>query len=251
MKHYVIGDVHGHHDTLMRLIAKLPNDAKLIFVGDLIDRGDGSAKVVRFVRDGGHLCVMGNHEELMVKDLSDILDACENDKELDLYSMWLMNGGVQTLLSYGIISLIEGKPAKVKNLQKAIKQIRSDLEWIVSLPLYIKLEISHPSGKPVVVSHACIGNVWKFHKDEKNQITFKEYALWNRKPEPKIMSIFNIFGHTPIRWGVDVQSHYVNVDTGCYRDEDGYNQLSAYCIESGEVVSQEYVHRFRDGNLSS
>ncbi len=238
---YIIGDVHGHYQTLLALVEKLPQDAKLVFVGDLIDRGDGSADVVQFVRDGGHLCVMGNHEELMLKDMINIFSAYENDKELDLYSMWLMSGGIQTLLSYGIIRWAEGKPEKVKNPQKAIKQIRSDLEWMETLPLYIKLEIPHPSGKPVVVSHACIGSVWKFHKDKKKQITFKEHALWNRKPEPKIMSIFNVFGHTPIRCGVDVQSHYVNVDTGCYMDEEGYNQLSAYCVETGEVVSAEYT----------
>ena len=35
----IIGDVHGCFDTLIALIAKLPTDAKIIFVGDLIDRG--------------------------------------------------------------------------------------------------------------------------------------------------------------------------------------------------------------------
>ena len=240
--HYIIGDVHGHYDTLMELVAKLPSDAKLIFVGDLIDRGSRSAEVVKFVREGGHECVMGNHEELMVIDLPYILDTYENDKELDLNSTWLMCGGIQTLLSYGILKFVEGKPAKVKNVQKLSKQIRDDLKWMESLPFYIKMEISHPSGKPIIISHACIGNVWKFHKDEKKQRYFKEYALWNRKSEPKKMPIFNIFGHTPTQWGVDVQSDYVNVDTGCYIDKDGYNQMSAYCVETGEVISQEYVH---------
>ena len=38
-KHYIIGDVHGEYQTLLALVEKLPKDAKLIFVGDLIDRG--------------------------------------------------------------------------------------------------------------------------------------------------------------------------------------------------------------------
>ena len=45
---YIIGDVHGHYQTLLSLVAKLPQDAKLIFVGDLIDRGSqkyGSGEV--------------------------------------------------------------------------------------------------------------------------------------------------------------------------------------------------------------
>ena len=65
MPHYVIGDVHGEYDALIKLVSKLPKDAKLIFVGDLVDRGSRSAEVVKFVRDGGHLCVMGNHEYMM------------------------------------------------------------------------------------------------------------------------------------------------------------------------------------------
>lgn len=36
MNHYVIGDVHGHYDTLIALVAKLPRDARLVFVGDRI-----------------------------------------------------------------------------------------------------------------------------------------------------------------------------------------------------------------------
>ena len=44
--YYIIGDVHGHYDTLMRLVDRLPQDAELIFVGDLIDRGSQSAEVV-------------------------------------------------------------------------------------------------------------------------------------------------------------------------------------------------------------
>ena len=43
---YIIGDVHGCYNTLMELIAKLPKDAKLCFVGDLIDRGPNSKDVV-------------------------------------------------------------------------------------------------------------------------------------------------------------------------------------------------------------
>ncbi len=66
MKHYVIGDVHGEFDTLMALVAKLSKDAKLIFVGDLIDRGAKSKEVIEFVRQNNHLCVLGNHEELML-----------------------------------------------------------------------------------------------------------------------------------------------------------------------------------------
>ncbi|WP_139064136.1 hypothetical protein [Sulfurimonas gotlandica] len=38
--------------------------------------------------------------------------------------------------------------------------------------------------------------------------------------------------------------HYVNVDTGCYMHTYGYSQLSAYCVENGEIIS---VQRVLDG----
>jgi len=41
-KHYIIGDVHGEYQTFLALVEKLPKDAKLVFAGDLIDRGSQS-----------------------------------------------------------------------------------------------------------------------------------------------------------------------------------------------------------------
>ncbi len=49
MNHYIIGDVHGEYDMLMRLVSKIPCEAKLIFVGDFVDRGSRSVEVIRFV----------------------------------------------------------------------------------------------------------------------------------------------------------------------------------------------------------
>ena len=43
MEYYAIGDVHGEYETMIRLVEKLPKDAKLFFVGDLIDRGPDSS----------------------------------------------------------------------------------------------------------------------------------------------------------------------------------------------------------------
>ena len=57
MNHYIIGDVHGEYDTLMRLVSKIPSEAKLIFVGDLIDRGSQSVEVIRQYSMLGAYCV--------------------------------------------------------------------------------------------------------------------------------------------------------------------------------------------------
>ena len=60
---YLIGDVHGCYKTLCALIDRLPrgSDSKICFVGDLIDRGEGSFEVVQLAMRCGYAAVMGNH----------------------------------------------------------------------------------------------------------------------------------------------------------------------------------------------
>lgn len=70
----IVGDVHGEFDALKALMSNLgydstgvhPGGRKLVFVGDLVDRGPDSVSVVRTVNDlvqSGHaFCVLGNHD---------------------------------------------------------------------------------------------------------------------------------------------------------------------------------------------
>lgn len=67
MSTYFIGDVHGCYRELQVLLNKIsfkPQRDRLIFVGDLINRGPKSLKVLRFVRDLGASAqvVLGNHD---------------------------------------------------------------------------------------------------------------------------------------------------------------------------------------------
>lgn len=73
----IIGDIHGHYDELIALLKKLgykeneygwyhPENRKVFFLGDYIDRGNGIFKVLRLVRKmvkaSNALAIMGNHE---------------------------------------------------------------------------------------------------------------------------------------------------------------------------------------------
>ena len=73
----IIGDVHGEYETLVALLRRLgyqlvnsvfkhPDGRKVIFLGDLVDRGPGQVEVVSLVRsmcdEGSAICIMGNHE---------------------------------------------------------------------------------------------------------------------------------------------------------------------------------------------
>ena len=76
----IIGDIHGESDALVSLLRKLGYDdrgrhaehRRLVFVGDLIDRGPDSPGVLRLVKRlveaGTAQCVTGNHEINAMRD---------------------------------------------------------------------------------------------------------------------------------------------------------------------------------------
>ncbi len=70
----IVGDVHGEIDALKLLLQHLgydlsgrhPDNRRLVFLGDLVDRGPDSAAVVEMVmhlvKRGYAQCILGNHE---------------------------------------------------------------------------------------------------------------------------------------------------------------------------------------------
>jgi bis(5'-nucleosyl)-tetraphosphatase (symmetrical) len=64
MKTYAIGDVHGCFDTLEQLLQQIPNKSRLVFIGDIINRGPKSLETIRTVMRMGDRaeCLLGNHE---------------------------------------------------------------------------------------------------------------------------------------------------------------------------------------------
>ena len=99
MSVYVIGDVQGCYTSLQKLIETIqfdPTQDRLWFTGDLVNRGPGSAEVLRWVRALGDraVTVLGNHDLhlLAVADdstrvhhrdtLDDILTALDKDELL-------------------------------------------------------------------------------------------------------------------------------------------------------------------------
>lgn len=80
----IVGDIHGEIDILHRLIKHLgydecalhPQGRKLVFVGDLCDRGPDSSAVIfqiqQWVESGNAHAVLGNHEvNLLMGDAKD------------------------------------------------------------------------------------------------------------------------------------------------------------------------------------
>ena len=239
-KHYVIGDVHGHYETLLALLAKLPKDAVPVFVGDLIDRGPQSAKVVALIRQEGYPCVMGNHEELMFTYGFAFAQSYRGGLSMTTHSPWFTNGGIQTLISYGLIRLKEGRPEVIGGQDDALERFESDRRWMEKLPDYYDTGLESLDGKPVIVSHAPLATVWGLRKIESMYATFHRMATTNRREPDSDAPVFNIFGHTPVK-SAEIQPHYVNVDTGCYKQDFG--RLTAYCIQSGEIIEQTCLEK--------
>ena len=239
MKHCIVGDVHGEYKALLNLVAKTPDESQLIFVGDLIDRGTQSAHVVKFVREHRLPCVRGNHEEMMIEYGGEFINDIENNKKIEQNNLWLEHGGVETLLSYGLISMKGKEMIPHPFIKEFLFQFKSDIEWMKTLPLYLELSYAeHKSAKAVVVSHSAIAPVWHLRNDPERKDVFVENVLWSRVKPKNDINIFNIFGHTPQKYSVDIEDHYVNVDTGCYiKRKKGYGLLSAYCVETEEVFS--------------
>jgi len=72
-RHWVIGDIHGCADALLRLVGQLPPEDRLILCGDVINRGPAIARAMDLawdlVRSGRAVWLRGNHEAALTEDL--------------------------------------------------------------------------------------------------------------------------------------------------------------------------------------
>ena len=209
-KKYVIGDVHGALHTLQKLIAKLPSDAELIFVGDLCDKGKFSKEVIEYVIEGGHKCVKGNHEHLMQKYL---YDAVVNG----IHSPWSEDyryGGIETYKSY----------------LDDYETMQKHLSWIASLPTYIQIDnyfITHGYGL-------------EYYEHRDNPEYYNDFLL-SRYEEGMDVSksdVINIFGHCVFDEVIEHESFYA-IDTGCAYGK----KLTALELGSMKIIQESMDER--------
>lgn len=64
-----IGDIHGCHTEFAELLARLELEKsdRLVLVGDLVNRGPDSCKVLDLAREHHALSLLGNHERRLLK----------------------------------------------------------------------------------------------------------------------------------------------------------------------------------------
>ncbi|WP_018954038.1 metallophosphoesterase [Thioalkalivibrio sulfidiphilus] len=76
---FAVGDIHGMFSQLEKALDTLcfdPDHDRLISVGDLIDRGPESHRVLEFLNKPWFHAVQGNHERLLLDSESDADMAC-------------------------------------------------------------------------------------------------------------------------------------------------------------------------------
>ncbi len=114
MRSYAIGDIHGHldhliaaHDLILADRTRCGDDeAPVVHVGDLPDRGPDSAGVIAWLMerqqaDPRNVVLKGNHDRMFLLFLD---EPHRRDPGLREGLTWLdpRLGGVETLLSYGV-----------------------------------------------------------------------------------------------------------------------------------------------------
>lgn len=225
---YAVGDVHGRVDLLNRILELIARDvathddgraAKIVFLGDYIDRGDNSREVldvlmgVREELPESHLQFLtGNHEAAVISFLSDPSGKAE----------WLRYGGLQTLLSYGVAP--PSSNPEPQDLVAVADSLRAamgpHLEFLVSLkPMY-------QSGD-VIFIHAGLDP----NRDLANQTD--DATLWGRSDFVDMggfPGVRVIHGHYDAREVVNTPKR-VCVDTGAYYS----GRLTAIRLDEGEA----------------
>lgn len=186
-KTYVVPDLHGRRDLLSKFLnTHYDYKSKLIFLGDYIDRGQDSRGVIQIVRrlvlECGAVALRGNHEQMFYGALCDPAD--ETTKYL-----WCINGGVETIESYG-------GPLEEEMLW--------DADWVGRLPKY------HEDAHRVYV-HASVDS--EFSLDEHTD----QMLLWGRYHTGEDGGGYRgkhvVHGHTPKRQ-VELFQNRTNLDIG-------------------------------------
>jgi serine/threonine protein phosphatase 1 len=217
MKIVIIGDIHGCHKELVQLLEALPKDIEKIYsVGDLIDRGPESKKVVQECIDRGIICVRGNHEDMFL----DFLDGCKRYSE----GIFIQNGGGKTIRDYG------GESFEIKGMYGSSNHTSNcevpdnHLKFMKAMPYFIETD-------DFILTHGGVPE-WMGEDFRDKEPGSEVELMWNRGRTHGDLGKVQISGHTPVQEPHLVKGA-INIDTGCIFG----NKLSALILPSMEVIS--------------
>ena len=237
----IIGDVHGCFYELLNLLSKLgysvtetgtenipyqifhPDGRKIIFLGDLVDRGPGIVKVLKLaiasVKSGHALAIPGNHDEKLMR--------------------YLMGRKVQ--LNHGLETSAEQLKCEPSGFRKQVK------EFLQSLPTYIildegKLLVAHAGLREEFQGQASreIREICLFGEStgEHDESGYSKKAKWVNDYRGKA---FVVYGHVPVLEPFHV-NNTIGIDTGCIYG----NKLTAFRYPERDIVSVPALKQYME-----
>ena len=252
----VIGDIHGCSLELKKLLIRLAlgkND-KLILIGDLIDKGPNSPKVVKrlahLAKEMEIVLVMGNHEEQFLrwlrKDPSKRKalkrhqsfeqlnkELCDEDRAFlstaVLYHKFQHGHAKYLAVHAGIPSGITSLPDEPEEVASFSNKQRRKYYKMYN----VRFERGE-EGRFVQMGQELDTDVYWAHNYEKN---------------PRFGCVF--FGHQPfVKAPIPTWRHSINIDHGCVHG----GNLAAYVLDGDEVnvffeKGQEYLPLMRTAGV--
>lgn len=235
MRYFAIGDIHGHYrelDILYRYLVKNQNlneDDTLVFLGDYIDRGPQSSKVLDFMADlqknrPNTIFLKGNHEDMFLNFLG----------QEGRYGEWSVANGSRILFKeYGLEDFIKesmdlGARTLVpkEQLWDMIPEAhRNFLTTLSSVAIADKYIFVHAGLCP-----------WTSLEEQRDEDYFWIRDGFLRTPH-KFGKVI-VHGHTITKEAYYVEPYEINIDTGCFLSKEDGDQidgkLSCLKIENDE-----------------
>ena len=223
---YVVGDVHGRTDLLLALLERIADDAagratpaRLVFLGDYVDRGPDTAGTLEVLADLPGACelapvfLMGNHERMLLDFLADPAAG----------PRWLRAGGDATLASFAL------SPPGDTDEPEAWAVLRDGLAGALALRrgFLAGLRAQYLSGN-VLCSHA--GGDPALAPEAQGEAAL----LWGRAPEPgraRADGLWSVSGHVIVP-EPEMRPGRICIDTGAWFTD----RLTAARIAAGEVA---------------
>lgn len=199
----VIGDIHGNFNKLEALLELVYKDDKataFYHLGDIIDRGDDSKKVVDLCIQYDITGLIGNHE-LWILNLIDW-------KIFDDFCLTNIMGGRATLRSYGV------SPSDIETAEKGHWIPKKHADYFRTLKSHIWLD-------DMLLTHAGISETgWKYRKENEDPYVFieekgihSEEIYWGGG-KPAQLPFIQFRGHAP-QLEANRQGNVISLDTGC------------------------------------
>ncbi|MBO9447614.1 metallophosphoesterase family protein [Ruegeria sp. R14_0] len=221
---YAVGDIHGQlgmlHTALAAIEADGGPDARIVFLGDYVDRGPNSREVLDLLIEGQRagrnwVMVKGNHDRMMAR----FVERCEiADKHLPITLNWLHPrlGGRETLASYGVEVTDTDRIFQVH--ERALAAVpQAHIEFVNGLSNF------HKEGELLFVHAGIKPGVPLDQQTEDDLVWIRQEFLRDARPHPWLI----VHGHTP----VDRAEHCgkrINLDAGA-----GYGRPLATAVFEG------------------